>query len=222
MNTEETTILNDQEDTTVVRKPEIEVQEKAAPEAGDKHAGKWKKVVIGGVSGILLGSASAYAAAAVSDMSEDGENADEEQVEGDEEQVEVEDVSLINDDMSFGEAFAAARAELGPGEVFQWRGNLYNTYTAEEWEARQGTESEDEEIDPVEVEVIASVEDEGEEMDVEVENESEADVFVVEDGFGTEIPDEMLAIEDDGYSGGGMPDDMMDDPFNNYDVEQLV
>lgn len=220
MNTEETTILKDQEDTTVVRKPEVEGPATETQRSGCKHAGKWKKVVIGGVSGILLGSASAYAAAAVSDMSEDGDNADGSQDDVAEEQVEVEDVSLINDDMSFGEAFAAARAELGPGEVFQWRGNMYNTYTAEEWDAQQNTESE--EVESVEVEVIASVEDEGQELEVEIENESETDVLVVEDGLVTDMPDEMLAIEDNGYSGGGMPDDMMDDPFNNYDVEQLV
>ena len=39
----------------------------------------------------------------------------------------------INDDMSFGEAFAAARAEVGPGGAFEWHGTVYGTYTADEW-----------------------------------------------------------------------------------------
>lgn len=39
----------------------------------------------------------------------------------------------INDEMSFTEAFATARAEVGPGSAFMWRGNIYGTYTAEEW-----------------------------------------------------------------------------------------
>lgn len=39
----------------------------------------------------------------------------------------------VNNDMSFGQAFAAARAEVGSGGVFEWRGDLYSTYTAEEW-----------------------------------------------------------------------------------------
>lgn len=39
----------------------------------------------------------------------------------------------VNDDMSFGEAFAAARAEVGPGGAFEWHGTVYGTYTAEEW-----------------------------------------------------------------------------------------
>lgn len=41
----------------------------------------------------------------------------------------------VNDDMSFREAFAAARAEVGPGGIFSWHGNVYNTYVTEEWEA---------------------------------------------------------------------------------------
>ena len=35
----------------------------------------------------------------------------------------------------FGDAFAAARAEVGAGGVFLWHGQLYNTYTAEEWQS---------------------------------------------------------------------------------------
>ena len=41
----------------------------------------------------------------------------------------------VNDSMSFGEAFGAARAEVGPGGVFEWHGHLYGTYYATEWDA---------------------------------------------------------------------------------------
>jgi hypothetical protein len=41
----------------------------------------------------------------------------------------------INGDMSFGEAFGAARVEVGPGGFFEWNGNTYNTYYKEEWDA---------------------------------------------------------------------------------------
>lgn len=41
---------------------------------------------------------------------------------------------------SFADAFAAARSELGAGGVFEWRGNLYNTYYQEEWEAMSDNE----------------------------------------------------------------------------------
>lgn len=41
--------------------------------------------------------------------------------------------TTVNDDMAFGEAFSAARAEVGPGGVFEWHGQIYGTYTAGEW-----------------------------------------------------------------------------------------
>ena len=40
----------------------------------------------------------------------------------------------VNSNMSFDEAFAAARHEVGTGGVFQWRGHMYSTYYAEEWQ----------------------------------------------------------------------------------------
>ena len=39
----------------------------------------------------------------------------------------------VVENYSFGEAFADARAEVGPGGVFVWHGGVYSTYTAEEW-----------------------------------------------------------------------------------------
>ncbi len=41
----------------------------------------------------------------------------------------------VYDEMSFGDAFSTARADVGAGGVFEWKGNLYNTYTEEEWDA---------------------------------------------------------------------------------------
>lgn len=34
---------------------------------------------------------------------------------------------------NFGDAFAQARAQVGPGGVFEYEGRLYGTYTADEW-----------------------------------------------------------------------------------------
>lgn len=48
-------------------------------------------------------------------------------------------VANVSDNMSFGDAFAAARAEVGPGGVFTWHGGVYNTYTVEEWNAMSPT-----------------------------------------------------------------------------------
>ena len=41
--------------------------------------------------------------------------------------------TTVSDDMSFSEAFSAARAEVGAGGAFEWNGNVYSTYYAEEW-----------------------------------------------------------------------------------------
>lgn len=41
----------------------------------------------------------------------------------------------VDDSMSFSEAFAAARQEVGPGGLFVWHGHTYGTYYANEWNA---------------------------------------------------------------------------------------
>lgn len=41
----------------------------------------------------------------------------------------------VNDDMTFSEAFATARQEVGSGGVFEWNGGTYGTYYADEWDA---------------------------------------------------------------------------------------
>lgn len=46
----------------------------------------------------------------------------------------------ISDELSFDEAFAAARAAVGAGGAFEWRGGVYGTYYAEEWEAMSDEE----------------------------------------------------------------------------------
>jgi len=46
---------------------------------------------------------------------------------------EIEMSSLVNDDMSFNEAFGTARNELGKGGYFVWKGSPYSTYYKEEW-----------------------------------------------------------------------------------------
>ena len=43
-------------------------------------------------------------------------------------------VAQVDDDAPFNEAFADARAQVGPGGVFEWRGHVYNTYYESEWE----------------------------------------------------------------------------------------
>jgi hypothetical protein len=47
---------------------------------------------------------------------------------------EIEVAISPDDSMSFNEAFATAREEVGANGVFEWRGGVYGTYYAEEWE----------------------------------------------------------------------------------------
>lgn len=46
----------------------------------------------------------------------------------------------VDDDMSFGEAFATAREQVGAPGVFTWHGNTYGTYYAEEWNSMSADE----------------------------------------------------------------------------------
>lgn len=102
----------------------------------DRNNSSWKQVSIGGVTGILMGAAGMYAANAFAE--EQSTEANEQQ---DSETAEVQShttanglhVAEVDQNLSFGEAFAAARSEVGPGGVFHWHGGIYNTYTAQEW-----------------------------------------------------------------------------------------
>lgn len=51
-------------------------------------------------------------------------------------------VAQVSDAMPFNDAFASARAQVGPGGIFEWRGGIYGTYTAEEWNAMSDEERE--------------------------------------------------------------------------------
>lgn len=86
----------------------------------------WKPVTISGMTGILMGAGTMYASQVLTTGEESAV------VESSEQPLHEASVGGCK---SFREAFAAARAELGPGGVFRWHGNIYNTYTADEWNA---------------------------------------------------------------------------------------
>ena len=100
-----------------------------------KQSQGWKTVSLGGVTGILMGGAGMYAANA---YGAEGDTIEDLQTE---EQAEVQEtangikVAEVDQSMSFGEAFEAARQEVGAGGVFHWHGGIYNTYTAAEWKS---------------------------------------------------------------------------------------
>ena len=107
----------------------------------NQEGSAWKHVTLGGVTGILMGAGLMYASQALAAPKE--ENVDTEASENENDAAPAESqpveallhVAQMHNDLSFGEAFAAARAEVGPGGVFIWHGGIYNTYTADEWNA---------------------------------------------------------------------------------------
>ena len=44
-------------------------------------------------------------------------------------------VAVVSDGMSFADAFAAARAQVGAGGVFEWHGGVFSTYYENEWDS---------------------------------------------------------------------------------------
>jgi len=130
------------EETIIEKRPKANGQQETK-----KEGSAWKQVTLGGVSGILMGAGLLYAGQAVAQNVNSEEKPEETPEEKPEDVVAPEQgetshtlenglkVASVNDDLSFGEAFQQARAEVGPGGVFHWHGGIYNTYSADEWNA---------------------------------------------------------------------------------------
>lgn len=108
--------------------------------------GNWKPVTIGGLTGIVLGAGAMYAvkpsSVDVAEGTTDIGNATP-IIDDTAQSAEAAPAILpVSDELSFGEAFAAGRAASGPGGLFTWRGNLYGTYTADEWAAMSDDEKD--------------------------------------------------------------------------------
>lgn len=150
----EETILDAAELQDVVKEHPVETLESTSK--------TWKKVVISGVSGIMLGATSSYATAAYA-FNKTLDEVDEEEKENTAvpnnaespvveptftETVSATDnmivsVAVVDNSLSFGEAFAAARLQVGAGGVFEWRGNVYGTYYETEWDVMSDTEKQE-------------------------------------------------------------------------------
>ena len=50
-------------------------------------------------------------------------------------------IAQVDDNVSFATAFADARAQVGPGGAFEWRGHVYNTFYEEEWNSMSDRKS---------------------------------------------------------------------------------
>lgn len=103
----------------------------------------WKRVAIGGVSGIMVGSAAAYAATHLLGNQDAEQPADDTKDDAAAQATDSKMATTVNDDMTFEDAFAAARDEVGAGGVFTWHDNVYGTFTTDEWEAMTPQEQMD-------------------------------------------------------------------------------
>ena len=112
----------------------------------NKDENPWKLVTLGGVTGVLMGAGLLYGGQMAAKELDSAESPEADAPEAGETSHTLENglkVAAVNDDLSFGEAFAQARAEVGPGGVFHWHGGIYNTYTAAEWNAMSVGEKHD-------------------------------------------------------------------------------
>lgn len=128
---EETQFADEQ--TTILEEGVNEVQE-------PKKTSKWKKTAaMAGVGAAgIAGGIGLSAMASADDAKESANLAEKHTVKP------VGDVKVaeVNDDMSFSEAFASARKQVGAGGVFEWRGKQYGTYYKTEWDSMSQAEKD--------------------------------------------------------------------------------
>ena len=142
---EETQFADEQ--TTILEEGANEVQE-------PKGTSKWKKAagmagvgaagIAGGIGLSAMASgddaeAAKLATEATKQAAEAAANADKGNMVKPVGNVKVAEVS---DDMSFSEAFASARKQVGAGGVFEWRGKQYGTYYKTEWDSMSQVEKD--------------------------------------------------------------------------------
>ncbi len=114
-------------------------KENENPQNEQRKSSTWKQVSIGGVAGILMGAGAMYAGEAYAAGKEE---TTEDVVAQDGVKPEGVKIAEVNDNMSFKEAFDAARDQVGAGGVFRWHGGIYNTYTEDEWNGMSDAEKD--------------------------------------------------------------------------------
>lgn len=169
-----------QDEETMYFDPKAKVEKESVSNCSTKGKGTWKKVSAGGVTGILLGAGAMYAVDTVAatheteipDTKPDGEDQSQDATSANA------DIKAAAEEPSFKEAFETARAEVGPGGTFSWHGNIYSTYTEDEW--NQMTDAErDGHIENARPEMNANLHLTD---DVSVADDQNADVHLVNAG----------------------------------------
>lgn len=102
----------------------------------------------------------------------------------------------VDDSMSFGEAFKTAREEVGAGGIFEWRGNLYNTYIKSEWDAMDKGER---------AEFFASIDKDF--LPGDEDKEAEIIKIVNDDTRQIDDTEDIVIVDDPKAPNGGEPSD---------------
>lgn len=152
---EDTTIRNNIDDATQIvvhssisskedEKTENEIITRASDDSINRHN---TAKTVGGIAagGVLIGTAAAVfmdmKGAPTTEFPETAEGLEENDIANEAvmlPEIIVEAISpghksAVYDGMTFEEAFSVARETMGPGSAFEWHGNVYATYTKEEW-----------------------------------------------------------------------------------------
>lgn len=135
----------------------------------------------------------------------------------------------VNDGMSFTEAFKTSRAEVGAGGIFEWNGNLYNTYYKEEWDNMDKSDKIAF-FESIDKDFLAGDEDKENELtnilnDVSDRIDDTEDIVILDDtetnGFGLGDEDEILIVgsedDEDEIIVIGAADDFSNDIMGNTD-----
>ena len=146
------------------------------------------------------------------------------------------------DDKSFADAFAEAREEVGPGGFFEWRGDVYNTYYKEEWEAMSPEQQHDfmesvventhfDDAHPWTEEEIITVVDELPEDDGDLIDKTPdesmlviEEEIVVEEDPSNENEGDVNGEEDNGYEEDWNQEDhenIIDDDYDGTDIDDI-
>lgn len=139
MNDEATRVLNPESEN---QNPETAQSEQKEIKNGSKFMGRAAAATIGAAFGVGAVEAGEHIYnRTTAETEEETAETDETQAEAEtptaaEAIVETDEgirVAHVDDSMSFSEAFAAAREQVGAGGVFVWHGKVYGTYYENEW-----------------------------------------------------------------------------------------
>jgi hypothetical protein len=145
MNTEEKNVMNDETRLDLEANPTSERTEHTG--ANQEHSDKqdasksWVKKAAAGVGGAAAGVGAAFLFSSFKEAEEPITDPNPQTHSHSQPSPSVADfdggevpiAEGINDDMSFSQAFATAREEVGAGGVFFWHDGVYGTYYPNEW-----------------------------------------------------------------------------------------